>query len=383
MKVLLINGSPHEKGCTYTALSLIAGELKAQGIEPALLHVGGQPVGGCIGCGGCRSGGGCVFGGVVNEAIEKAKPAAGFVFGSPVHYASASGNMTSFMDRLSSAGGKYLAYKPAAICCSARRAGTTSTLDQLVKYPQFFHMPLVNGSYWAMVHGSNPEQVLQAAEGCAVCVNYRERQDCAMSLVAEISAAGGRAMAVQADVAKRAEVNAMVAQCERERGKGTLRVNNAGVAGQELFQDVTDEMWERYFGANLNGARNTIQAVLPNMLLEKSGCIVIISSIRGQLGASCEATYSCTKHALIGLTRSLARELAPSGIRVNCVAPGVIETDMVRVQGEETIRDLVEQTPLGRLGRPEDIAEAVVYLASDKASFVTGQVLAVDGAFVL
>ena len=168
MKVLLINGSPHEKGCTYTALSLIAGELKAQGIETEILHVGGQPVGGCIGCGGCRGGNGCVFGGVVNEAIEKAKTADAFVFGSPVHYASAAGNMASFMDRLAYAGGKYLAYKPAAVCCSARRAGTTSTLDQLVKYPQFFHMPLVNGSYWAMVHGSNPEQVLQDAEGCAV-----------------------------------------------------------------------------------------------------------------------------------------------------------------------------------------------------------------------
>ena len=101
-------------------------------------------------------------------AIEKAKTADAFVFGSPVHYASAAGNMASFMDRLAYAGGKYLAYKPAAVCCSARRAGTTSTLDQLVKYPQFFHMPLVNGSYWAMVHGSNPEQVLQDAEGCAV-----------------------------------------------------------------------------------------------------------------------------------------------------------------------------------------------------------------------
>ena len=146
MNVLLINGSPHEKGCTYTALSLIAGELNKAGIDTEILHVGGKPVGGCIGCGGCRSGNGCVFGGVVNEAIEKAKTADGFVFGSPVHYASASGNMTSFMDRLSYAGGKYLAYKPAAICCSARRAGT----------------------YWAMVHGSNAEQVLQDAEGCAV-----------------------------------------------------------------------------------------------------------------------------------------------------------------------------------------------------------------------
>lgn len=168
MKVLLINGSPHEKGCTYTALSLIAKELNDAGVDTEILHVGGKPVGGCIGCGGCAAGNGCVFGGVVNEAIEKAKTADGFVFGSPVHYASASGNMTSFMDRLAYAGGRYLAYKPAAICCSARRAGTTTTLDQLVKYPQFFHMPLVNGSYWAMVHGSNAEQVLQDAEGCAV-----------------------------------------------------------------------------------------------------------------------------------------------------------------------------------------------------------------------
>ena len=130
--------------------------------------MGTKPVGGCIGCGGCAKGSGCVFGGVVNEVIEKAKTADGFVFGTPVHYASASGNMTSFLDRLAYAGGKYLAYKPAAICCSARRAGTTATLDQLAKYPEFFHMPLVSGSYWPMVHGSAPEQVLQDQEGCAV-----------------------------------------------------------------------------------------------------------------------------------------------------------------------------------------------------------------------
>ena len=209
-----------------------------------------------------------------------------------------------------------------------------------------------------------------ARDGYAVCINYYERKDKADELVALLRAEGREAIAVQADVSKRSEVNAMVAQCERELGKITLLVNNAGVAGQALFQDVTDEMWERYFGVNLNGARNTIQAVLPNMLHEKSGCIVNISSIWGQHGASCEVTYSCTKHALIGLTRSLAMELAPSGIRVNCVAPGVIETDMVKVLGE--------QTPLGRLGKPEDIAAAVAYLASDKASFVTGQVLAVS-----
>ena len=222
-----------------------------------------------------------------------------------------------------------------------------------------------------------------AREGYAVGINYYERRDKAEELAAQLAREGCRALAVQADVSKRDEVNAMVKTVEDTFGPISVLVNNAGVAGQALFQDVTDEMWERYFGVNLNGARNTIQAVLPNMLHEKSGCIVNISSMWGQHGASCEVPYSCTKHALIGLTRSLALEVAPSGIRVNCVAPGVIETDMVRVLGEETIRDLVEQTPLGRLGKPEDIAAAVAYLASDKASFVTGQVLAVDGAFVL
>ena len=222
-----------------------------------------------------------------------------------------------------------------------------------------------------------------ARDGCAVCVNYYERKDKADELVALLRSEGRKAVAVQADVSKRGEVNAMVERCERELGPVTLLVNNAGVAGQALFQDVTDELWERYFGVNLCGARNTIQAVLPHMLHEKSGCIINISSIWGQHGASCEVVYSCTKHALIGLTRSLAMELAPSGIRVNCVAPGVIDTDMVRVLGDDTLRELAAQTPLGRLGTPEDIAAAVSYLASDGASFITGQILAVDGAFML
>lgn len=222
-----------------------------------------------------------------------------------------------------------------------------------------------------------------AQDGYAVCVNYYERKDKADELVALLRREGRDAIAVQADVSVRAQVDAMVAQCGRELGQATLLVNNAGVAGQALFQDVTDELWDRYFGVNLCGARNAIQAVLPGMLHGKRGCIVNVSSIWGQHGASCEVVYSCTKHALIGLTRSLAMELAPSGIRVNCVAPGVIDTDMVRVLGEETLRELVEQTPLGRLGQPEDIAAAVSYLASDRASFITGQVLAVDGAFLL
>ena len=221
-----------------------------------------------------------------------------------------------------------------------------------------------------------------AREGYAVGINYYERRDKAEELAAQLAREGCRALAVQADVSKRDEVNAMVKTVEDTFGPISVLVNNAGVAGQALFQDVTDALWERYFAVNLNGARNTIQAVLPHMLHEKAGVIVNISSIWGQHGASCEVTYSCTKHALIGLTRSLAMELAPSGIRVNCVAPGVIDTDMVQVLGSEVLRDLAEQTPLRRLGTPQDIANAVAFLVSEKASFITGQVLTVDGAFV-
>ena len=221
-----------------------------------------------------------------------------------------------------------------------------------------------------------------AREGYAVGINYYERRDKAEELAAQLAREGCRALAVQADVSKRDEVNAMVKTVEDTFGPISVLVNNAGVAGQALFQDVTDALWERYFAVNLNGARNTIQAVLPHMLHKKAGVIVNISSIWGQHGASCEVTYSCTKHALIGLTRSLAMELAPSGIRVNCVAPGVIDTDMVQVLGPEVLHDLAEQTPLGRLGTPQDIANAVAFLVSEKASFITGQVLTVDGAFV-
>lgn len=222
-----------------------------------------------------------------------------------------------------------------------------------------------------------------ARDGYAVCINYYERKDKADELVALLRAEGREAIAVQADVSKRSEVNAMVAQCERELGKITLLVNNAGVAGQALFQDVTDEMWERYFGVNLNGARNTIQAVLPNMLHEKSGSIVNISSIWGQHGASCEVTYSCTKHALIGLTRSLAMELAPSGIRVNCVAPGCIDTDMIANLSPEDKAELADSTSLCRMGTAEDVADAITLLASERARFVTGQVFGVDGGLLI
>ena len=222
-----------------------------------------------------------------------------------------------------------------------------------------------------------------AREGWPVCVNYLEHKEAAESLVDLLRSEGRMAMAFRADVADRAAVNEMVRAASETLGPVELLVNNAGVAGQCLFQDITDALWERYLGVNLGGARNVIQAALPHKKKEKRGCIVNISSIWGLRGASCETAYACTKAALIGLTRSLALELAPSNIRVNCVAPGVIDTDMVQVLGGETLRDLAEQTPLGRLGTPEDVAHAVAFFASERASFLTGQVLAADGGFIV
>ena len=222
-----------------------------------------------------------------------------------------------------------------------------------------------------------------AGAGYAVCVNYLEHRAQAEELAEAIRNRGGSAIAVRADVADRAAVESMARTAEAALGPVTLLVNNAGIAGQIQFQDITDAQWDRYLAVNLGGARNAIQAVLPHMLHVKDGCIVNISSIWGLRGASCEVAYACTKAALIGLTRSLALELAPSHIRVNCVAPGVINTDMVQVLGQETLRELAEETPLGRLGTPEDIAHAVAFFASDRADFLTGQVLSADGGFIV
>ncbi len=168
MKVLLINGSPKANGCTYTALSVVAEELNKNGIETEIFQVGMKPVRGCIGCGMCaKSGKGlCQFDDdVVNKAIEACKTADGIVVGSPVHYASASGAITSFLDRLFYAGGSNLRYKPGAAVASCRRGGASATLDQLTKYFGITNMPQISSNYWNMVHGNTPEEVLKDEEG--------------------------------------------------------------------------------------------------------------------------------------------------------------------------------------------------------------------------
>ncbi len=239
----------------------------------------------------------------------------------------------------------------------------------------------------ALITGSSrgigrAEAIKLAHDGYAVCINCVEREDKAQEAVEQLVSGGCEAMWYKADVSDSTAVKQMVAAIEEKLGAVTLLVNNAGIAKQCLFQDMSEDYWRHIFDVNLNGAFNTIHAVLPNMLHEHSGCIINTSSIWGQHGASCEVAYSATKHAIIGLTRSLAQELAPTNIRVNCVAPGVIDTDMVQVLGEVTLAALAGDTPVGRLGRPEDIAEIVSFLASDAASFITGQVITSDGGFM-
>ncbi len=165
MKVVLVNGSPHREGCTYRALKEVAVTLEQEGVQAEIVWIENKPVGGCIACGSCRNTGVCAFDDVVNRIREKCKEADGVIFGSPVHYAAASGNMTAFMDRLFYSGSGDFYMKPAACVLSARRAGTTAAFDQMMKYFTISQMPVVSSRYWNMVHGSTSEQVEEDVEG--------------------------------------------------------------------------------------------------------------------------------------------------------------------------------------------------------------------------
>lgn len=222
-----------------------------------------------------------------------------------------------------------------------------------------------------------------AKAGYDVAVNYNKSAETAETLCRELEKYSVKALPFQADVADKKAVEKMSAEIEIAMGAVSVLVNNAGIAEQALFTDITEEMWDRMFAVNVKGAYNCTQAVLPKMIHEKYGRIINISSMWGISGASCEVHYSAAKAALIGFTKALAKEVGLSGITVNCVAPGVIDTDMNGHLSPETISELKEETPLNRIGAPRDVAETVLFLASEKASFITGQTISVDGGFIL
>lgn len=219
--------------------------------------------------------------------------------------------------------------------------------------------------------------------GADVIVNYTRSKEKAEEVCEEISKLGGRALPFCADVADRKAVDEMIAFAHSNFGSISTLVNNAGIAEQIMFCDITEEKWDRMFAVDVKGVYNCIQAALPDMIHNKSGRIINISSMWGITGASCEVHYSAAKAAVIGMTKALAKELGPSGITVNAIAPGVIFTEMNGNISEEIMTELKEETPIGRIGTPEDIAETAIFLASPKASFITGEVISVNGGFVI
>lgn len=211
-----------------------------------------------------------------------------------------------------------------------------------------------------------------SAEGFAVSFLYEKNHAAAQAVSAETGA-----NAVCCDVADGDAVRAAVAKLPPV----DILINNAGICHYGLISQISEAQWQRLFAVNVHGIYHCVNAVLPAMLQKQSGCILNVASMWGQVGASCEVAYSATKGAVIALTKALAQELGPSHIRVNCVSPGVILTDMCASVGDDTLRALAEQAPLGKNGTPDDIAAALVYLA--RAEFVTGQNLPVNGGFVV
>ena len=223
-----------------------------------------------------------------------------------------------------------------------------------------------------------------ARDGWKVAVHYYKSEAEALALAEELRAAGAEAVPVRGDLSDPAQAARAVEGAQAALGHLDALVCNAGVAlPVQLLTDTTDDQWHRVMGTDLDGVFFTLRAAIPGMVSRKRGAIVTISSMWGVTGGSCEAPYSAAKAGVIGLTKALAKELGPSGIRVNCVAPGAIETDMTAFLTPEDRAALADEAPLGRMGTPEEVAEAVRFLAGEEARFITGQVLRVDGGMVI
>ena len=222
-----------------------------------------------------------------------------------------------------------------------------------------------------------------AKNGYNIAAVYNKSEEAANILKNEIEALGGSIRLYKADVAVSNEVEKALEQILDDFSVIDVLINNAGIAHFGLVTDVTEEQYDRIMDVNMKGTFLFTKGVLPNMIHNKNGVIINISSMWGQVGASCEAVYSASKAAVIGYTKALAKEVGISGIRVNCISPGVIDTDMMAEFDEADKAELCDQTPINRIGTADDIANAAVFLASEKASFITGQVIAVNGGFVI
>lgn len=220
---------------------------------------------------------------------------------------------------------------------------------------------------------------LFAEKGYCVALNYHQSREAAVALEREL---GENAFAVKADVSDSAQVKAMFLAVQQHFGGGIdVLINNAGIAEFSLFTDITDEQWRRMFAVNIDGCFYCCREALPHMIAQKSGAIINVSSIWGITGGSCEVHYSAAKAAVIGLTKALAKEVGPSGITVNCIAPGVIDTKMNRGLFKEDIADLLDETPLQKLGTPLEIAKTAIFLA--ESEFITGQIVSPNGGYVI
>lgn len=220
--------------------------------------------------------------------------------------------------------------------------------------------------------------------GYNVCINYNNSQKEAIILKDTLAKEEKSVSIYKADISKKDEVLDMIKLILKDYAKIDVLVNNAGICDYNLFTDISDEKLKKIIDINLLGTCNVTRAVLEStMIHEKSGSIINISSIWGITGGSCEVIYSMTKAGIIGLTKALAKELGPSNIRVNAVAPGTIETDMISNLTSEDINNLKEEIPLNRIGKPSDVSNVVTFLASDKSEYITGQIISPNGGFVI
>ena len=224
---------------------------------------------------------------------------------------------------------------------------------------------------------------LFAAEGDFVSFIYKENHMAAKALLHSLEEKGYKAEAVCADVTDVSSLREVVSRQRNRIGEIDVLIHNAGISSQKMISDVSEDEFRKIMDTHMTSLFFLSQMVLPNMIREKKGNILAVSSIWGMTGASCEVVYSSAKAAVIGFVKALAKEVGPSGIRVNCVAPGVIDTDMLMDFSAEDKKVLMEETPLQRLGTPEEVAELLFFLASEKASFITGQVISPNGGFLI